>query len=572
MKISTSIKHSVLGIAATCALTFLASADEAADERLKAAIQYDRLLEKHQLTGLSVAVIDDYEIIHLMGAGEKDYGTGAMVDADTAFSTASVSKAITGLIAVMLVEQGVLNLDTPVSKYLKRWSLPESEFTRDRAITLRHLLTHTAGTSQSGFADYYPGDDIPTLIESLNGEKLARYKEPITIMWEPGQRFKYSGGGFVIAQVAIEDVTGKALPELAREMLFDPLEMRNTTMHQVGHKDFPKNVAKAHAFDRSHFGEGGVLINPQQAAGGVWSSASDMAHLVLDMQKALAGKPSQVISPWVAKTVTSIQTFKKAGGWGLGWARYEAQGNLDWFSHLGYNTGIGGAVMGSMEGGKAIIAFGNGVHRVRVPAINEVIAKTIETLGWKQELQANEASVPEDVRGRIVGHYRNLNTGYWSPFHEVVTIEYKDGSFWLDNSIKRRDPRKLIHIGEGRFKMDEFNGSEVTVEKNPSDQSWYLTMSRKGMGAKGYALRKLAPGYKLPYDLVYEGQFDAALAAYKAWKQEVPESSLLTLRNLLQEAAYAADNNHQTIAKDFYRIALHFYPGNTEVLEKLKAM
>ncbi|MCK0070307.1 serine hydrolase domain-containing protein [Kordiimonas laminariae] len=572
MEIPTIIKNSFIGAATIFVASAIACAEDMVDIRLKKAIQYDQLLEKHQLTGLSVAVIDNYELVHLIGAGEKDYGTGQLVDPDTAFSTASVSKAITGLIAVMLVEQGVLDLDKPVSVYLKRWSLPESDFNKYQPITLRHLLTHTAGTSQSGFADYYPGDDIPTLIESLNGEKLARYKEPITIMWEPRQRFKYSGGGFVVAQVAIEDVTGKTLPELAREMLFDPLGMQNTTMHQVGHQDFPKNVAKAHAFDRSHFGDGGVLINPQQAAGGVWSSAADMAKLVLDMQKALAKKPSKVISPWVAKTVTSIQTFKKAGGWGLGWARYEAQGNLDWFSHLGYNTGIGGAVMGSMEGGKAIIAFGNGVHRVRVPAINEVIATTIKTLGWKREIQVSETDIPDEIRSRIVGHYRNLNTGYWSPFHEVVTIEERDGALWLDNSIKRRAPRKLIHIGEGRFKMDEFNGSEITIEKNPSDQSWYLTMGRKGMNSKAYALRKLTPGYKLPYDLIYEGQFDAALAAYKAWKQEAPESSLLTVRNLLQEAAYAAENNQQTIAKDFYRIALHFYPENSEVLEKLKAL
>lgn len=461
----------------------------AADKAESLSVDVEALLEANKLPGLSVAVVDDYQLVYVGAYGVKEYGKPDAVDRHTAFSAASISKAVTGLVTVMLAEKGVINLDAPVSGYLKRWQVPESDFTKDTPITLRHLLTHTAGTSQSGFADYFEGDDVPTIIESLQGIKLPRYDEPIKVMWQPGSRFAYSGGGYVIAQVALEDVTGKSLATLAEEMIFGPLGMTDTTMHQYGHPDFLKNVAKAHKLDRTLEGSGGVAVYPQTAASGMWTTPMDMAKLVIEVQKALAGRKTTVISKWVALESTRVQTVKKAGGWGLGWMRYYADGNLNWFAHSGYNSGIGGQIMGTMEGGRAILVFGNGVHRSRIPSINSVVADVIKTRGWRRALDVAAERPSAKLLQSMVGSYENLNQGFFSPFAGKVTIVEQDGQLLLDNSEGKYPPRPIFYAGEGRFVLDQFVNAKVGLRI--TEEEIFLSFFRDGLEAN--VLRKIGP-------------------------------------------------------------------------------
>ncbi|MEX0297664.1 MAG: serine hydrolase domain-containing protein, partial [Kordiimonas sp.] len=530
------------------------------------------ILKEYKLTGISVAIVDDYKIIHAEAAGLKEFGTDNKIDTGTAFSTASVSKAITGIIAAMLAEEGVLDLDAPVSMYLKRWHLSASEFTEKRPITIRHLLTHTAGTSQSGFADFYPGDDIPTILESLNGIKLPNYDKPIEVMWSPQTRFKYSGGGFVIAQVAMEDATGKTLAQLAQEMLFQPLGMKNSSMEQVGHPDFPKNVAKAHNFEQKLIGPGGILINPQIAAGGLWSSAVDMAKLVIDIQKALAGKPSTVVSPWVANETTRLQTLHKAGGWSLGWARNQAEGNIDWFSHLGYNTGIGGAVLGSMNGGKAIIAFGNGVHRVRVPAIDAVIKDSINVLGWKKTIAASPKKPTDEMIQNMVGTYQNLNQGYWSPFHEVISIKETENGLVLQNSIGRRPSKELIYVGDGKFRIDQFSNAEISLQINPVDNLHHLAFTRGTSNLISYPLKKTSDAGLLPFEIAASRSYGEALAAYKTWQANKSDSTLLSARNLILAGKHSLSKGNTSGARNFFKVCLALHPDNKTAKDLLASL
>ncbi|NVJ70848.1 MAG: beta-lactamase family protein [Alphaproteobacteria bacterium] len=477
-----------VGVLALLSLNIMGAA-HAAEKAESLSIDVDALLEQNKLPGLSVAVVDDYELVYEQAFGVKEYGKPEAVDRHTAFSAASISKAVTGLLAVMLAEEGALDLDAPVSQYLKRWQLPENGFTKNTPITLGHLLTHTAGTSQSGFADFFEGDDVPTLVESLNGIKLPRHKEPIKVMWEPGTRFQYSGGGYVIAQVAIEDETGKSLAALAEEMIFTPLGMKDTTMYQYGHPKFLKNVAKAHKLDRTLEGPGGVAVYPQTAASGLWTTPGDMAKLVLEIQKALAGRKTSVISKRVAVASTRVQTLKKAGGWSLGWMRYYAEGNLDWFAHSGYNSGIGGQVMATMQDGRAILVFGNGVHRSRVPSINAVVADVIKSRGWGQALPEATEQPSDALLQSMVGWYENLNQGFFSPFGRKVMIYQKDGQLLLDNSGGKYPPRKMVYNGNGRFVLDQFVNAQVGLSQ--TSEGSFLTFFRDGLEA--YALKKVDP-------------------------------------------------------------------------------
>lgn len=542
------------GVAVLMSAAGIFTAGTAADDQ-----SLEAILQEHNLPGISVAVVDDYKIVAVRAAGLKDVALGLPVDENTAFSAASISKPVSALVAAMLAEKGMLDLDAPVSRYLKRWQLPEADFAGDAPITLRHLFSHTAGTSQSGFADYFPGDTIPTLIDSLNGKYLGRGDDPIKLMWAPGSRFKYSGGGYVIAQVAMEDATGKPLAALAAELLFEPLGMVHTTMYQNGHPAFPANVAKAYNLDRSPAGPGGVPIYAQTAAAGMWTTPTDMAKLMIEIQKALAGEATEVISRSVAQETTRVHTLLKAGGWSAGWMRHLADGNLDWFSHSGYNTGIGGQVMATMEGGRAIAVFGNGVHRVRVPAIEAVIKSVIEARGWAQPLITASTDVPKGAKGRLIGHYRNINQGFFSPFHEVVTIFEEDGKLMLDNSLGGRAPYELVHVGEGRFRIDAFVNAALGRDGD------FLSFFREGVEAPGEALIRLDADVMPPYRVARLAGFEAGLEAYEQWTTRFPDTFLTRTWAFTRLADQARKAGRMNEALTFYRLGLHFHPDDADM-------
>ena len=156
-----------------------------------------QLMERFGVPGLSVAVIKDGRIDIAKAYGLADVTAKSPVTPETAFQAASISKPVTAFAVMRLVEAGKLSLDENVNRYLKSWKVPENEFTRDRPVTLRALLSHTSGTGDGfGFPGYHPSSERPTLVQILNGDKPSNVGR---VFWErpPFTAFKYSGGGTV---------------------------------------------------------------------------------------------------------------------------------------------------------------------------------------------------------------------------------------------------------------------------------------------------------------------------------------------------------------------------------------
>ena len=250
-------------------------------------------MAQYGLVGLSAVVFENYQIVWTKTWGHKAINMDEKIDPQTAFSTASISKAITATLFVLLEEKGLIDLEAPVNDYLQRWKLPENEFTKKVPVTFRHLLSHTAGTTQHGFADFYAGDEVPTILESVQG-KLPRYDKPIEVVFEPGTQWSYSGGGYTLAQMALEDHLGKSLAELAAAYIFQPLGMQNTTMHQDGDAGFLSNVAKVHN-EQGEVIKTGIPICPQTAASAMWSTPTDMAIFMIEIQVSLKKKGNFIL-------------------------------------------------------------------------------------------------------------------------------------------------------------------------------------------------------------------------------------------------------------------------------------
>ena len=286
-----------------------------------------------KVPGVSVAVFHDGHTEWTRGWGFADVAARRKVDDDTLFQAASISKPVAAVAALALVSRGRLTLDDDVNKFLKSWKVPDSAFTATEKVTLRRLLTHSAGTTVSGFRGYAAAAEVPTLLQVLGGTKPAN-SAAITIDIPVGSRWRYSGGGFSILQQLIEDDTGKPFAQAVRELVLEPFEMTDSTFLQP----LPPNLRDRAATGYLASGEpveGRFHTYPEQAAAGLWTTPRDLAKFAMEVQKIASGKSTKVMSPELARDMIKRQ-FQQ---WGLGVA-VEGDGAASRFAHGGANEGF----------------------------------------------------------------------------------------------------------------------------------------------------------------------------------------------------------------------------------------
>ncbi|MBK8021989.1 MAG: beta-lactamase family protein [Chloroflexi bacterium] len=236
--------------------------------------------------GVSVAVIDGGEIAWAKAYGVLERGTSAPCGVETRFQAASISKPVAAAALLTLIDEGTLDLDADVNDYLKSWRVPKVGAWQPR-ITLRQLLSHSAGTTVSGFEGYVPGTPVPSVPQVLSGEAPAN-SAPVLVDTVPGLQYRYSGGGTTIAQLAVMDVTGQAYAEFVRERVLDPLGMTRSTFAQPLHAHERDDAARAVDY-RGEPIEGGWHVYPEQAAAGLWTTPTDLARFGLGLLRAQRG-------------------------------------------------------------------------------------------------------------------------------------------------------------------------------------------------------------------------------------------------------------------------------------------
>src|SRR5262249_45303534 len=199
----------------------------------------------YKVPGVSIAVINDYKVEWARGYGVKDIETNEPVTTETLFQAASISKPVTAMTALKKVEQGKIALDEDINNKLTSWKLPENEFTAKKKVTLANLLSHTGGLTVHGFPGYAPNEKIPTLPQVLDGTGPTN-TPPVRVNMEPNTKFRYSGGGVTIAQLAIMDIEKKPYPQIARETVLGPLNMTHSTYEQPLPEETRKKAASGH--------------------------------------------------------------------------------------------------------------------------------------------------------------------------------------------------------------------------------------------------------------------------------------------------------------------------------------
>jgi len=236
----------------------------------------EHAMESHGVLGVSVAIIEDYEVVWARGFGFAE--PGRAVDADTLFQAASLTKPMSAVVAAAAGEEGLLDLGADVTGMLTSWRLPPMPY--EVSITLRMLFAHRAGTNVPGFPGYTQAERLPGLPEILSG--VRDKNEPIRVTAEPGAQRAYSGGGYLIAQMAVEDHTGRTWEDLAGSLVLDPLGLELSTYHILGDPDRSR-VAVGYRSDGSEVAGGGWHQYPETAPASLWTTPTEYARFVADV-------------------------------------------------------------------------------------------------------------------------------------------------------------------------------------------------------------------------------------------------------------------------------------------------
>jgi CubicO group peptidase (beta-lactamase class C family) len=257
--------------------------------------EIDAMLKQFGVPGVSVAVISNFAIDWARGYGVADVESGAPVTAETLFPVGSVSKPVAAMASLKAVQDGRFSLDQDINTILKSWKLPGDGYTTEGPVTPRSLLSHTSGTGDAfGFPGYALNAPLPTVLQILDGLPPSNTRA-VRLERSPLSGFEYSGGGVMIQQLALTDAVGRPFVEIARDWILDPIGMTNSTFEQPLPAAFAARAARAHDSTGAQMGDP-WRVHPEHAAAGLWSTPTDLARFLVEVQQALAGRSTRVLS------------------------------------------------------------------------------------------------------------------------------------------------------------------------------------------------------------------------------------------------------------------------------------
>ena len=387
-------------------------------------------MKYYKVPGVSIAVIKDYKIDWAKGYGLADTSQKKPVTTETMFSAGSISKFLMAVTALKMVEDGQIDLEKPINNYLTSWKIAENDLTKKTPITLRMLLSHSAGTSQSSYFGFTPNQLLPTIVEVLSGAKISETR-PVVVNSEPNKEFRYSGGGSMIAQLALMDVSKQSFSNLTQKILFDKLGMKNSTFEQPLPMKFKKQ--SSWAYSSASWFKGMPYVYPQQAAAGLYTTPTDLAKFFIDIQNSYIGK-GKILSQSMTKKMLTSQQNVSDGSYkeqmGIGPFLIQRTDNTDpngvYFEFTGVNAGFLAYGMASITGGNGVIIMLNSGDDVNGlgKELRRAVAKVYNWTNFLPE-EIQPINLTDIELDKAIGRYRMAAD-------EVVYLK-KEKNYWVEN-------------------------------------------------------------------------------------------------------------------------------------------
>lgn len=419
-------------------------------------------MKYYHVPGISIAVIKNGQLNWAKGYGMANTLTKRKVDKNTLFQAGSISKPLAALAALKLVEEGKVKLDENVNKYLKNWKIKENKFTQNKKVTLRRLLTHSAGTTVHGFPGYKQSDKFPDIVAVLSGKGNT---STVTVDMEPGTKFRYSGGGYTIMEKVVEDVSGMPLEKYMAKYILQPMGLTNSTYAQPLPKKYHTQASAA--YNRKGKIVKGLWHNyPEQAAAGLWTTPSDLAKYCIEIQQVLKGKKKGVLSK---ETVKKMLT-KHQSNWGLG-PQLRWGGDSLIFRHGGKNEGFTNDMLAFAHRGNGLIIMTNGDNGGQL--MREIQLAISKYYGWgiRQGKTIKVVDLKAAQIKRLLGKYKY--EGKINGKDYLAKVKMKHGKLLFEDLVTR-ETYTLEAMSDTHF-VHPATGNRVIFkkEKGQTDYAFY---------------------------------------------------------------------------------------------------
>lgn len=522
----------------------------------------DNIIDRMKLLkvkGLSIAVIKNYKIEWAKGYGFADENEKRLVTTTTLFEPGSISKSLNALGALKLVQNHKMDLDKDINTYLKQWQFPYDSISKDKKITLANLLSHTAGLSVHGFLGYDRNAKIPSLIQILDG-KAPSISPAIRSLMEPNKAYEYSGGGTTIIQLMIEEVSKLPYHLFMQQNVLTPLGMTNSFYNQPPSNVKLKQLATGYDKDGNEI-KGKFHVYPTQAAAGLWTTPTDLAKYMIDIQLSLKGKSNKVLN----KDFTELHTnrYLKDADVTLGSFKQERNENA-YFFHDAANDGYRGLYIGSLDGGNGVsIVVNSDVGDIIYEVMNS-IANVYNWKGWDKPKNVKTIAIDKSLFIKYVGLYTVDSSfseitqekaglyyyaqGKKAKMHFTTTVDFMniefqtEKTFVLDNSgtvegfAKRLNgdtlppAKKIYDIQTAKVKKGQYaDFGWHLIENKRFDEALQLLLIGKAKYPSDINMC-----IKLAHCYLFKNEFNKAIQLYKEALNQQP-NELASIKDTIKQ-------------------------------------
>jgi len=328
-----------------------------------------------------------------------------------------------------------------------------------------------------GFQGYSPGEPLPSLDQVLNGESPAN-NPPIRVDALPGKAWRYSGGGFVIAQKVLTDATGIPFAKLMDDLVLHPLKMKHSTYQQPIPRKLLSDAATPYREDGSAV-PGGPRVYPELAAAGLWTTPSDLARYIIGVQQALSSRSKRLLSAATARLMLVPAYNQQAIGLVVGGSTARK-----YFNHGGANAGYRCLLVGYQDGDGAVVMT-NGDNGD--PLVRQILRTIAYVYRWPDYAPPERTLAAVDPQSfeRYVGAYRFKSGDIVTFWHDGNHIRSRIWGQRAAEMFPSSDQEYFLKVVDARwvFSTDaNGNGSTAILYQNGREQ----TVTRLS-GAEGQA-------------------------------------------------------------------------------------
>ncbi|WP_109852217.1 serine hydrolase domain-containing protein [Aquimarina sp. AU58] len=509
-------------------------------------------MKHYGIPGVSIAVIHNGKVAWAKGYGVMDTKSKVPVTDKTLFQVSTIGMSLTAYGALRLVDQNKVTLSEDINSYLKSWKLPDSEFTKEKKVTIKNLLSHSAGINVHDFQGYSTDVPVPTLIEILNGTSPAN-SNPIIVDKAINENLWISAGGYTIIQQMMMDIEGKKFPELMNELVLQPLEMNNSRFNQSLTTEQLKTAATGYLRDGSMV-KGKRHIYPELASNGLWATAEDLAKFVINIQQTLKDKSNKGLSKDMTELMLTPSSKNRYGQYGLGFSIYNKKDEV-YFEHHGWSTGFYSRMTAHRDKGYGVVVLTN----TPLPSfVFEVFRSVALAYEWDNYFPVHKKiEIEQSLVDKITGRY--LANG------RIVEVFQKDNQLLYKN-ILDLEAEELVKVSDSSF-VRRNSSRLMQFKPNSENETLNLLYINSNDGTIASTFVKMDTDKKEPVEFLLEGDFDKALNAYRTLKEHDSIYPTAT-EDYLNDLGYSfLREDRMKLSQDVFKMNMMLYPDSFKVYE-----